>query len=65
VEAPVSRPALSMATRIALAELPSLVQRLDPDAAAAKESPSPASVRPRRGLLDRFGAPGNGTPARG
>jgi hypothetical protein len=63
VEAPVSRPALSMATRIALAELPSLVQRLDPDGEV--EGPSAPAAHSRPGLLERFGAIASGTTARG
>jgi hypothetical protein len=63
VEAPVSRPALSMATRLALAELPSLVQQLGGET-EAPSAPEPAP-RSRRGLLDRFGAVRSGSPARG
>ena len=59
VEAPVSRPALSMATRIALAELPSLVESLEPGGASA-QGPSRQAPRPGagRGKLDHFGALG-------
>jgi len=56
-EAPVSRPALSMATRLALAELPALIESLDP---AAERTGGQA----RSGKLGRFGARGAGAPAR-
>ncbi len=63
VEAPVSRRALSMATRIALAELPRLVAALDADPMpessppSGRDSPLPAgSESPRLALpLERFG----------
>jgi hypothetical protein len=62
VEAPVSRRALSMAARIALAELPKLLASLDASARAMTASQSPAREAsrsgdaPRAGLpLDRFG----------
>jgi hypothetical protein len=71
VEAPVSRRALSMATRIALAELPRLLARLDVDASAStREDPAvsePAlqhgSDVPRLALpLERFGPIASVTP---
>jgi hypothetical protein len=63
VEAPVSRRALSMATRIALAELPRLVAALDaapmpelPEAAGRDLSLPPGGELPRLALpLERFG----------
>ena len=61
VEAPVSRRALSMATRIALAELPRLVAALDadpaPESSVPREAPLPAGGElPRLALpLERFG----------
>jgi hypothetical protein len=74
VEAPVSRRALSMATRIALAELPSLVERLESEAPALHTPASHASVAqeaelsvasdlPRLAMpLERFGPVANITP---
>jgi hypothetical protein len=46
VEAPVSRRALSMATRIALAELPRLIERLESDIPASVPQASVASEPP-------------------
>jgi hypothetical protein len=48
VEAPVSRRALSMATRIALAELPRLIESLEAEAADEIEPPSRASGAEQR-----------------
>lgn len=61
VEAPVSRPALSMATRLVLSELPELVRALDSSA----EGDGPPAAHARSAPLDRFGAVGPGAPARG
>jgi hypothetical protein len=59
VEAPVSRRALSMAARIALAELPRLVSSFD---AAASQDTSSREL-PRTALpLDRFGPIASITP---
>jgi hypothetical protein len=69
VEAPVSRRALSMAARIALAELPKLVASLEASAREAIASQSSArdagrgGDAPRAGLpLDRFGPIASITP---
>jgi hypothetical protein len=72
VEAPVSRRALSMATRIALAELPRLVEQLESEApvvpgsqvSAAHEAGLPVgSDAPRLTLpLERFGPVASVTP---
>lgn len=69
VEAPVSRRALSMAARIALAELPKLVASLEASARQTSASRSPAreagrgADASRAGLpLDRFGPIASITP---
>jgi hypothetical protein len=66
VEAPVSRPALSMATRIALAELPALVAGLDGDLNPEPTSSRAAAHPGARGsaVSDRFGALRGSAPTR-
>jgi hypothetical protein len=67
VEAPVSRPALSMATRIALAELPSLLESLDPGVASSESAlgarRGPGTARGHEGRSNHFGAVGRAGPS--
>jgi hypothetical protein len=59
VEAPVSRPALSMATRIALAELPALVATLDQDPGSTAKAFAAPPVARLGAAPEHFGAPGS------
>ena len=56
VEAPVSRPALSMATRIALAELPSIIELLEGEVGSADGSEGVPPSSRANPALEHFGS---------